>query len=95
MLAIYVGFARLNHIRYLVGEAPASSLAGSPLAYVGSANGPYANSGDHTSIASLWFIQANSRFDETRILLNAIRFLSIEDKPHDDRPTEGFDRRTI
>jgi TonB family protein len=73
--------ARLNHIRYLVGEAPASSLAGSPLAYVGSANGPYANSADHTSIASLWFIQANSRFDETRILLNAIRFLSIEDKP--------------
>ncbi|HWE52735.1 MAG TPA: energy transducer TonB [Bryobacteraceae bacterium] len=73
--------ARLNQIRYLVNEAPASALAGSTLAFVGSANGPYPDPVDHAALASLWFAQANSHFDDTKILLNAIRFLSIEDKP--------------
>jgi TonB family protein len=71
---------RLNQIRYLITEAPDSSLAGSTLAYVGTTSGPYPDPGDHAAIASLWFAQANSHFDDSRILLNAIRFLSIEDK---------------
>jgi TonB family protein len=55
-------------------------LAGSSLAYVGSANGPYADPGDHSAMSALWFAQANSHFDDPKILLNAIRFLGVEDK---------------
>jgi TonB family protein len=72
--------SRLNQIRYLITEAPSSPLAGSTLAYVSSTTGPYPDPGDHAAMASLWFTQANSHFDDTKILLNAIRFLSIEDK---------------
>jgi hypothetical protein len=76
--------ARLDQIRYLINEAPASSLAGSSLAYVGSATGPYPDPGDHAAMASLWIAETNSHFDDTKILLNAIRFLGIEDKSQDE-----------
>jgi TonB family protein len=72
---------RLAQIRYLVTEAPASSLAGSPVAFVASAGAPYGNPQDHAAIAALWIAQANSHFSDPKVVLNATRFLAVEDRP--------------
>jgi hypothetical protein len=72
--------ARLDHIRWFVDNDPANDRLGSPPFYVGSANVPYANRADHANIASLWNAQASAHFDDPRIVLNAVRFLSVEDR---------------
>jgi TonB family protein len=73
--------ARLRHIQYLIQANPASDLASSTLAWVGSEGVPYANSQDHASVRALWLSQAGQHFDDTSVALNALRFLAIEDKP--------------
>ncbi len=73
--------ARLTQIRFLISAAPASPLATSPIAWVGSADGPYASPDDHAVLVAFWNAEAASHFEDPNIILNAARFLGIENKP--------------
>lgn len=65
--------ARLATIEFIINEYPADPLAGRAILYSGGA-------GDHANIAALWRTQANRFFDDSKVILNAIRFLQVEDK---------------
>ncbi|MDQ1472149.1 MAG: periplasmic protein TonB [Bryobacterales bacterium] len=72
--------ARLRHIQFLIQANPARDLVSTSIAWVGSNGTPYANADDHASVRSLWLAQVSDHFDDTSVILNALRFLAVEDK---------------
>jgi TonB family protein len=72
--------ARLRHIQFLIQANPARDLVSGSIAWVGSSGVPYANAGDHASVRDLWMAQVAGHFSDPSVVLNALRFLSVEDK---------------
>jgi TonB family protein len=72
--------ARLRHIQFVIEANPSSDLAASALVWVGSSGVPYSNAADHAYARSLWMNEVVRHFQDTAVVMNAIRFLSIEDK---------------
>jgi len=72
--------ARLRHIEFLIQANPSSDIASSTLAWVGSTATPYANAADHGAVRALWLSEASQHFNDSSVVLNAVRFLAIEDK---------------
>jgi TonB family protein len=70
---------RFDQIRWLAEQRPAEDVF-SFATYVGRAGGFYPNGDDHEAMASLWQSQANRLFDDSRVVTNALRFLSVERK---------------
>jgi TonB family protein len=70
---------RLNQVRWLVEQRPGENVA-SFGTYVGAAGVYYPNPDDHEAQAKLWLAQANRLFDDSRVVTNALRFLSVERK---------------
>ena len=72
--------AHLRHIAYVVEHQPAAIDAASSLFYVFRSGGPYADAGDHELVRGLWMRQAGANPGDARIIVNAARFLFVEDK---------------
>jgi hypothetical protein len=73
-------FARLQSILYLIGHHPEAKAAGTPIAYVARTYGPYASEGDHVTAVNQWMTAIDSHPGDTTVLINAIRFLTVEEK---------------
>jgi TonB family protein len=73
-------FARLQHILYMIEHHPDTIDATSGLFYVFRAGGPYADAADHDSARNLWMREADAHPADSRVVLNAARFLFVEDK---------------
>ncbi len=73
-------FARLQQILYLIAHHPADQVTGTPLAYVARATGPYANESDHATAMNQWMAAIDSHPGDNAVLLNAVRFLTVEEK---------------
>jgi hypothetical protein len=71
---------RLQHILYLVEHHPEAAASVSTAAYVYRANGPYANEGDHDAVRDQWLAAVQAHPKNTAVILNAVRFLDIEDR---------------
>ncbi len=71
---------RLQHILYLVEHHPEADASASKAAYVYRANGPYANVGDHEAVRDQWLAAVQGHPKNTAIILNAVRFLEVEDQ---------------
>jgi len=72
--------ARLQHIQYLIWHFPDGFDTASPLLYVGRSCGPYANANDHEMTRVLWTRSVASMPSNAPRILNATRFLFVEDK---------------
>jgi TonB family protein len=72
--------ARLRHIQFLIQANPSSDLVSTSIAWVGSSGVPYANAEDHASVRALWLAQVSDHIDDPSVILNALRFLAVEDK---------------
>lgn len=70
---------RLQHILYLVEHHPEAQVSGSRIAYVYRANGPYANPSDHEAVRAQWLAAVQSHAKNTAVVLNAVRFLEVEE----------------
>jgi TonB family protein len=72
--------ARLRHIQFVIQANPAGELASSGIAWVGSRGTLYPNADDHAGIRTLWLSVLSQHFNDTPVVMNALRFLAIEDK---------------
>ena len=72
--------ARLQHILYLIWHFPDGFDPASPLLYVFRSGGPYANANDHEMARLLWARSVDSIAMKAPRVLNAARFLFVEDK---------------
>ena len=72
--------ARLRHIAYMVEHQPAAIDAASPLFYVFRSGGLYADPSDHELVRGLWVRQAGTNPGDARMVVNAARFLFVENK---------------
>ncbi len=73
-------FARLQNILYLIGHHPEAKVTGTPIAYVARASAPYANESDHVTAVNGWMTAIDSHPGDTTVLINAVRFLTVEEK---------------
>ncbi len=73
---------RLNHILYLVENLPSDSASSSPLTYVPSDTGPFADAADHAAVRNAWNRAVNEHPSDSSVLLNAARFL-YQEHPQD------------
>jgi hypothetical protein len=76
---------RLQHILYLVEHHPEIAVSASKVAYVYSANGPYANAEDHDAVRHAWLAAVQAHPKNKAVALNAVRFLEMEDKDDAER----------
>ncbi len=79
---------RLQHILYLVELHPEAPASGTRIAYVYRANGPYANASDHDAVRAQWLAAVQSHSKNTAVVLNAVRFLEVEDAEDGERVLE-------
>lgn len=73
---------RLQQILYMIEHHPEAAASGSKATYVYRANGPYANAADHDAARDEWLAAVQGHPKNTAVLLNAVRFLEVED-PND------------
>lgn len=76
---------RLQHILYLVEHHPEAPASASSAAYVYRANGPYANLADHEAVRDQWLAAVQAHPKEMAVVMNAVRFLEIEDPDDAER----------
>lgn len=76
---------RLQHILYLVEHYPEAPASGTRIAYVYRANGPYANASDHDAVRAQWLAAVQSHAKSNAVVLNAVRFLEVEDTTDAER----------
>jgi hypothetical protein len=76
---------RLQHILYLVEHHPESAASVSKAAFVHSVRGPYANPSDHDVVRGQWAAAVQGHPKDTAVILNAVRFLEVEDKNDAER----------
>lgn len=72
--------ARLDQILYLIDHFPDTPILATPVAYVAAARGIYANPGDHQVARTSWQSAVQSHPGNMAVMLNAVRFLAVEDK---------------
>jgi TonB family protein len=72
--------ARLGHIIYLIDQCPELPALGSPLVYVPRSGWPYGDEGDHAEVRNRWLAAAQAHFPESAVVVNAVRFLTMEDR---------------
>ena len=72
--------ARLDHILYLIDHFPDAPILATPVAYIAAKRGIYANPDDHQVARIHWFSALDSHPRHVAVIVNAVRFLAIEDK---------------
>jgi TonB family protein len=72
--------ARLDHILYLIDHFPDMQILATPVAYIAARRGIYANPNDHQVARAQWFSALDSHPRNVAAIVNAARFLAVEDK---------------
>lgn len=72
--------ARLQQILYLIDHHPEAAALAMSVCYVPSSRAPYANEADHLAARDHWLSAVDLHPGNARVIVNAVRFLAVEDK---------------